>query len=42
VVALAPDEIGPFRTALDAARATWGDVAALITDGFVMLDGAKA
>ena len=42
VVALTAGEIGPFRIALDAARATWGDIAALIIDGFVMLDGAKA
>lgn len=42
VVALAEGEIEPFRVALDAARATWGDVATLITDGFVMLDGAGA
>lgn len=42
VVALAADEVEPFRVALDAARATWGDVAALITDGFVMLDSAGA
>ena len=42
VVALAADEVEPFRVALDAARATWGDVAALITDGFVMLDGSGA
>ncbi len=42
VIALTPDEIEPFRAALDAARPTWGDIAGLITEGFVRLDGGTA
>ncbi|TAJ20491.1 MAG: hypothetical protein EPO65_03620 [Dehalococcoidia bacterium] len=42
VVALTPDEIEPFRVALDAARPTWGDIASLITEGFVRLDAGTA
>lgn len=42
IVALTAGEIETFRAALDAARATWGDVAALLTDGFVLLDAKGA
>lgn len=42
VVALAAAEVGPFRAALAAARAAWGDLAELITEGFVLLEPARA
>ena len=42
VFALAAAEIEPFRIALDSARAGWGDIAALLTEGFVRLDAARA
>ncbi|MSQ29935.1 MAG: hypothetical protein EXR68_05555 [Dehalococcoidia bacterium] len=42
VVALTAAEVEPFRAALAAARATWGDVAALLIEGFVTLKQARA
>lgn len=42
VVALTAAEIEPFRIALDSARAAWGDIAGLVTEGFVRLDAARA
>ena len=42
VVALAAAEVEPFRAALTAARAAWGDIVELLTEGFVMLGPAPA
>lgn len=40
-VALAANEVEPFRAALAAARAGWGDIAELLTEGFVRLEPAR-
>lgn len=42
VVALAADEVEPFRAALAAARVAWGDLAGLVTEGFVTFGPARA
>ncbi len=42
VVALAAAEVEPFHAALAAARAAWGDISDLLTEGFVRLGPARA